>query len=73
MWHNLLCFDLQWMTSKTWIRKVRKGYNYFTIVIWKYNYANITPIVVPSLPEHLASFHMVDYFMGKKGNFSRIV
>ena len=28
-------------------------------------YAIITPIVMTSLPEHLASFHMVDYFMGK--------
>ena len=29
-------------------------------------YAIITPIVMTSLPEHLASLHMVDYFMGKK-------
>ena len=36
-------------------------------------YANITPIVVPSLPEQLASYHMVEYFIGKKGNFSQIV
>ena len=36
-------------------------------------YANITPIVVPSLPEQLASYHMVEYFIGKIGNFSQIV
>ena len=61
MWH---CFHLQWMKSKIWIRKVRKDYNYLTVVMEIY--AIITPIVMTSLPEHLASFHMVDYFMGKK-------
>ena len=51
------------MKSKTWIRKVRKGYKYLTIVMEIY--AIITPIVMTSLPEHLATFHIVDYFMGK--------
>ena len=63
MWHKLHCFHLQWMKSKTWIRKVRKGHKYLTIVMEIY--AIITPIVMTSLPEHLASLHMVDYFMGK--------